>query len=1239
VSEDWVPPGEFEEYRLLRLLGRGGMGSVWLAQDTLLDRLVAVKWIAHAEPSVRTRERFTIEARAAARLQHVNVVTVHRYGEAAGRPFLVSEYIRGESLDTLAKPVAWERVAELGISLARGLAAAHRHGIIHRDIKPANAILSHDGDVKLVDFGLARIDDGVRDARGAGVAAGSGSSALSPPVSGTPVYLAPEVRRGEPASRRSDVYQLGCILYELVTARPPLLDARDAQMVTADIDASSQVEVERRDAYAVPGLGDRVGASGAAFATVVDRCLRVAPDERFASGDEVREALERLRDAASSESRVEGNPYRGLLPFEAEHRALFFGRAAEARAVCERLRSDAFVLVAGDSGVGKSSLCRAAVLPWVADGGLGGTTPWKSVRLVPGTRPMHTLITSLAAVLDLDEERLEALADQPAALVRELRRAAPAGFIVFVDQLEELVALSDRAEANRFTSVLAALARGAPNLRLLATVRGDFVTRIAELPALGSEIERAISLLGPLGAAGARMAVVGPSRATGVRFESEALVDELVAFVADVERARVVAALPLLAFTLAELWEARDRATSTITAGTLASIGGVRGALAGHADRVLEQLMPDQRRAARRILVGLVAPESTRARRSARELVADDSAFAGALDALVRGRLVVARGTGEDTTYELAHEGLIDGWPALAALVTETAHVRAVVARLATAVTDWGRLGRTPDALWNARQLVEVEVVPAADLTVEQRAFVRESRAAVRRRRVMRGGLLALLPVAAVSLYVGAGWMTRRDRDAQISARLTVASSLRDAARAAGSDYRNVRAEAFAAFDAGDVERGESTWTRALALAASASAAYAQTARALEAAFLLDTGRSTVRQRLAEVTYERLELAELDHRVAEREDLAGRLALYDPDGELTSRRAAPGELELAIEPAGVTVSQIGEQGAPTPLGARARLAPGTHLLEARADGRATVRWPVRVSPGERQRIAFTLPLAAQVPEGFVYVPPGRFLFGSLDAEPIRVFFATAPMHDVATGAYLIGRTEVTYAQWIEFLEELPIAERAVRAPLAGTPNVIEGTLALSRLPDGVYELRFAPASIEYRARAGEPIIYKDRASRVAQDWRQFPVSGISAEDAIAYAAWLDRTGRVPRARLCNEYEWERAARGVDGRSYPHGEQLDADDANIDITYGQRDGGFGLDVVGAHPVSNSVFGLSDTSGNVWDLTRSATGNAFVMRGGCYYQKGHGAHLANRQEIPGSFRHHHIGVRICADAPQL
>ncbi len=154
----WAPPGELEEYRLVRPLGSGGMGSVWLAADRLLDRMVAIKFIAHAEPDASTRERFVIEARAAARLAHVNVVTVYRFGEVAGRPYLVSEYIRGESLEKIDKPLPWQRCLELGVGLAQRSRRRTARGSCTVTSSPRTAIPSGaTGAVKLVDFGLARL--------------------------------------------------------------------------------------------------------------------------------------------------------------------------------------------------------------------------------------------------------------------------------------------------------------------------------------------------------------------------------------------------------------------------------------------------------------------------------------------------------------------------------------------------------------------------------------------------------------------------------------------------------------------------------------------------------------------------------------------------------------------------------------------------------------------------------------------------------------------------------------------------------------------------------------------------------------------------------------------------------------------------------------------------------------------------------------------------------------------------
>jgi len=234
-----------------------------------------------------------------------------------------------------------------------------------------------------------------------------------------------------------------------------------------------------------------------------------------------------------------------------------------------------------------------------------------------------------------------------------------------------------------------------------------------------------------------------------------------------------------------------------------------------------------------------------------------------------------------------------------------------------------------------------------------------------------------------------------------------------------------------------------------------------------------------------------------------------------------------------------------------------------------------------------------------------------------------------PLHRRHTDGFLIGRTEVTFADWLAYVDDHPEAERARLAP--GTPITLAGGLVLSHDSAG-WRIILQPVDHPYQAGWGEPLRYEGRTRHAVQDWRKLPVLGISAIESEAYASWLSRTGRVPGSRLCSEVEWERAARGADGRTTPTGRVLEGDDANLDTTYGRDQ--WGPDEVDLHPASASPYGLLDTAGNAFEWARGERQRTFVVRGGSYGHDRKTADLSNRNESSATVRDATVGLRLCA-----
>ncbi len=260
-------------YRLDDVIGRGGMSTVYRATDLSLDRVVAVKVALDplVEQSAVYLARFTREAQATAALSDPAVVTVYDAGADGPTRYIVMEYVRGQSLAELMQererePLEPQSAAQIGEQVARALSAAHAADIVHRDIKPGNIMIADDGSVKVLDFGIARALDGQTLTRTA-------------TVLGTSAYMSPEQALGNPADSRSDVYSLGCVLYEMLTGEPPFAGDTSPAVLHQHVRVAPKPARERNPA--VP----------AALDALVMQMLAKAPDDRPQTAAEVRDRL------------------------------------------------------------------------------------------------------------------------------------------------------------------------------------------------------------------------------------------------------------------------------------------------------------------------------------------------------------------------------------------------------------------------------------------------------------------------------------------------------------------------------------------------------------------------------------------------------------------------------------------------------------------------------------------------------------------------------------------------------------------------------------------------------------------------------------------------------------------------------------------------------------------------------------------------------------------------------------
>jgi len=780
VSDDHIAQGTvIEHFRVMRLLGHGGMGAVYLARDLHLGRKVALK-IVHNELIERSDEimqRFLFEARTTAKFSHPHIVTIFAVGQFRSRPFVALEYLEGQNLRERMQEhrLSLPEALRIVLAVAEATAEAHRHGILHRDLKPANVLIPRDGRVRVVDFGLAhelpshRPTDSHFDGD---VFVTDGRSAR-----GTPAYMAPEQWLGLDVGPPADVWALGLMLFELCACRLPYEErvaVKLFQAVTSD--------------DPVPALGAAADVPLALESLIADCLDKVA--ERRPSAAHVANGLREIVFESRQHAGDEESPFRGLLPFAERHSALFFGRDAEIASFVERLRQEPVVAVVGPSGAGKSSLIQAGVVPRLREQGR-----WLILRMRPGDRPLRRLAAKLVAAYEGDtgsapmsisgelapsprlspEDTFSSTRDRavkietmaaklimnPGLLALELQALASergGRVLLYVDQAEEAFTLAEHEDAARafLRGVCAAADDASDPVRVVFTVRDDFLGRLARVGPGVRDVLRHVMVLHSPDSKTLEEILTASLEVVGYKYDDPSVPAKMVASVDN------ATCLPLLQFAARRLWDQRDRVKRVLRSADYEEMGGVGGALIQHANALLGGLSAEELRLARALLLRLVTPERTRRVVAGPKLLEGLPAPATeVLGRLTQSRLVSVRksGSGADAEaqHELAHESLVTNWTLLATWLDEGREGLVFLAEATQAAELWDKRGRRDQELWDDLALRDAKRRTEerdTDLPVIVDEFL-EAGIAYHRRREWRkrgalGLVLAIVAIAAV---------------------------------------------------------------------------------------------------------------------------------------------------------------------------------------------------------------------------------------------------------------------------------------------------------------------------------------------------------------------------------------------------------------------------------------------------------------------------------------------------------
>ncbi|WP_437485768.1 protein kinase [Sorangium sp. So ce1014] len=793
-----LPDDRFGPYRLLRPIGRGGAGRVFLAVHQHMGQEVALKVLSQesaGDPQLVAR--FVQESRALAQIHHPGVVRIHNCDKHEdGIAYLVMEFLDGATLRAWMQRQDGPAPLDAALAICRQLADAmvevHARQIVHRDLKPENVLLVPDGasplglQPKIVDFGIAKMPPPAGEER-----ADTHVQTAAHNFLGTSAYMAPEqCKNAAEVTDRADVYALGVVLFELIAGRPPFVSTEDVELLYYHVHAEP------------PHLEELVPTVPPPLSAFVASMLAKAPDQR--------PTMIRCRDMLARPWASEKNecPFPGLQPFTEAQAELFFGRDAETRELLEHLEemrdgeTRRWLLIEGPSGAGKSSLVQAGLLPRLAERP-PVAAPWVVATLRPSDDPIKSLAAAIAPVCAAHDpagstvEVESALRSDADALDALLSRCVPAGarLLLVVEQLEELFALGG-AHVRHVDALLSrSLADERSPLRLLTTLRSDYLHRLEQMPGLARLLNsKALRYhLGPMDEAALAQVIRGMAARAGLRL-SDGLPERMVRDAAGTD-----GRLPLLGHTLRSLWS--SRAAGELTHEPYEQIGGVSGALARHAALLLDGLGEQGRERAKWILLDLVqvgrgAPD-TRRPRTREEVLAAAGDDALAEEVLMRlSGMPVGRSTGDSENLrllvmaadppaepsrqrvDLVHEALLQRVPAIVGWIEAERALLERYADLEVAAHAWEQSGRPDDGLPAGSLLDHYRGKIGAARNPERllrmaseraRTFVGKAERLERRR--LRGRRMLALVLGAIVLLMAATslWAWRERERAEVN--------------------------------------------------------------------------------------------------------------------------------------------------------------------------------------------------------------------------------------------------------------------------------------------------------------------------------------------------------------------------------------------------------------------------------------------------------------------------------------